>query len=59
VHAVAQTRWTSPFSNNHLSAACCCSSIKDGLLESVAANLGLCKAFRLNQTDPALPPWLQ
>ncbi|CAD6214551.1 unnamed protein product [Miscanthus lutarioriparius] len=29
--------------------------IKEGLLESVAGNPGLCVAFRLNLTDPALP----
>ncbi|GJN35604.1 hypothetical protein PR202_gb24397 [Eleusine coracana subsp. coracana] len=43
------------FSNNNLSGPVPLPLIKEGLLESVAGNPGLCVAFRLNLTDPALP----
>ncbi|KAG2630977.1 receptor protein-tyrosine kinase CEPR1-like [Panicum virgatum] len=43
------------FSNNNLSGPVPAPLIKEGLLESVAGNPGLCVAFRLNQTEPALP----
>ncbi|CAD6269430.1 unnamed protein product [Miscanthus lutarioriparius] len=43
------------FSNNNLSGPVPLQLIKEGLLESVAGNPGLCVAFRLNLTDPALP----
>uniref|UniRef100_J3NF90 Protein kinase domain-containing protein n=1 Tax=Oryza brachyantha TaxID=4533 RepID=J3NF90_ORYBR len=43
------------FSNNNLSGAVPLQLIREGLLESVAGNPGLCVAFRLNLTDPALP----
>ncbi|KAJ1266617.1 hypothetical protein BS78_08G166200 [Paspalum vaginatum] len=43
------------FSNNNLSGPVPPPLIKEGLLESVAGNPGLCVAFRLNLTDPALP----
>ncbi|PWZ55895.1 Receptor-like protein kinase HAIKU2 [Zea mays] len=43
------------FSSNNLSGPVPLQLIKEGLLESVAGNPGLCVAFRLNLTDPALP----
>ncbi|CAN6357241.1 unnamed protein product [Urochloa humidicola] len=43
------------FSNNNLSGPVPPALIKEGLLESVAGNPGLCVAFRLNLTSPALP----
>jgi Leucine-rich repeat (LRR) protein len=43
------------FSDNNLSGPVPLQLIKEGLLESVAGNPGLCVAFRLNLTDPALP----
>uniref|UniRef100_A0A0D3HX25 Protein kinase domain-containing protein n=1 Tax=Oryza barthii TaxID=65489 RepID=A0A0D3HX25_9ORYZ len=43
------------FSNNNLSGPVPLQLIREGLLESVAGNPGLCVAFRLNLTDPALP----
>ncbi|KAL6847456.1 hypothetical protein ACP4OV_023309 [Aristida adscensionis] len=43
------------FSNNNLSGPVPLPLIKDSLLESVAGNPGLCVAFRLNVTEPALP----
>ncbi|TKW29813.1 hypothetical protein SEVIR_3G420100v4 [Setaria viridis] len=43
------------FSNNNLSGPVPAPLIKEGLLESVAGNPGLCVAFRLNLTEPALP----
>ncbi|KAF8655748.1 hypothetical protein HU200_060905 [Digitaria exilis] len=43
------------FSNNNLSGPVPAPLIKEGLLESVAGNPGLCVAFRLNLTSPALP----
>ncbi|XP_039803014.1 LOW QUALITY PROTEIN: receptor protein-tyrosine kinase CEPR1-like [Panicum virgatum] len=43
------------FSHNNLSGPVPAPLIKEGLLESVAGNPGLCVAFRLNLTDPALP----
>ncbi|CAL4897444.1 unnamed protein product [Urochloa decumbens] len=43
------------FSDNNLSGPVPPPLIKEGLLESVAGNPGLCVAFRLNLTSPALP----
>jgi Leucine-rich repeat (LRR) protein len=43
------------FSDNNLSGPVPIPLIKEGLLESVARNPGLCVAFRLNLTEPALP----
>ncbi|CAN6352510.1 unnamed protein product [Urochloa humidicola] len=43
------------FSDNNLSGPVPPPLIKEGLLDSVAGNPGLCVAFRLNLTSPALP----
>ncbi|VAI12233.1 receptor protein-tyrosine kinase CEPR1 [Triticum aestivum] len=43
------------FAGNNLSGPVPPAMIKEGLLESVAGNPGLCVAFRLNLSDTALP----
>ncbi|KQJ85659.1 receptor protein-tyrosine kinase CEPR1 [Brachypodium distachyon] len=43
------------FAGNNLSGPVPAALIKEGLLESVAGNPGLCVAFRLNLSDPAMP----